>query len=77
MFMHTHTHTRYTDNLKLNFSRTPVNECDLKCTQCEVTLDPWPRPVLEHTTVIRAQIGQSGGERGYAGITGGEPLCKL
>ena len=35
-------------------------------------MTPWKQPVLslEEETTIRAQIGQSGGQRGYAGITG-------
>ncbi len=56
-------------DLKVNFSRSPVDECDLQCSDCEVVLEPWVRPILDHTTSIRARIGQSGGERGYAGIT--------
>jgi len=57
-------------NLTMNFSRPAVDECALQCSQCEVQVQPWPQPVLSHTTTITARIGQSGGERGYAGITG-------
>lgn len=59
-----------TDDLRVNFSRTPVDECNLQCTGCSAVIQPWPRPVLEHTTTINARIGQSGSEKGYAGITG-------
>ena len=59
------------DDLRVNFSRTPVDECNLQCADCSVAVQPWPRPVLEHTTTINARIGQSGSEKGYAGITGG------
>ena len=55
----------------MNFSRSPLDECTLQCSGCEVPVVPWPRPVLDHTTVINARIGQSGSERGYEGITGG------
>ena len=64
----------HADDLRVNFSRTAVDECSLQCSDCEVTLEPWPQPVLEHTTTINARIGQSGSERGYAGITGGWAL---
>ena len=57
--------------LQVNFSRTPLNECQqLQCSGCDVQLTPWRQPQLEHTFTIRARIGQSGGQRGYAGITG-------
>jgi len=35
-----------------------------------VQVQPWPQPVLP---LITARIGQSRGERGYAGVTG-EPI---
>jgi len=54
----------------VNFSRPAVDECTLQCSQCEVQAQPWPQPVLPHTTNITTRIGPSGGERGYAGITG-------
>ena len=56
--------------LRVNFSRSPLDECTLQCSDCEVPVVPWPRPVLNHTTVINARIGQSGSKQGYAGITG-------
>ena len=33
-------------------------------------MTPWEQPRLPPNTTITARIGQSGGERGYAGITG-------
>ena len=57
-------------DLRVNFSRSPVDECNLQCSECEVVLEPWPQPEMEHSTTINARIGQSGSERGYAGITG-------
>lgn len=62
-----------TDPLQVNFSRTPLNECQqLQCSGCDVPLTKWTQPVLDlgDSFEINAKIGQSGGQRGYAGITG-------
>ena len=61
------------DPLQVNFSRTPLNECQqLQCSGCDVPLTPWIQPVLDlgDSFTVHARIGQSGGQRGYAGITG-------
>lgn len=62
-----------TDPLQVNFSRNPLNECQrLQCSGCDVPLTPWTQPELDlgDDFTIHAKIGQSGGQRGYAGITG-------
>ena len=58
--------------IRINFNQTARDECNLQCSTCEVRVTPWeqPRLSLEGETTIRVQIGQSGGQRGYAGITG-------
>ena len=57
----------------MNFSRTPLNECQqLQCSASDIQLPPWRQPGLDigDTFTVYARIGQSGGQRGYAGITG-------
>jgi hypothetical protein len=61
------------DPLQVNFSRNPLNECQqLQCSGCDVPLTPWRQPQLDlgDSFTVHARIGQSGGQRGYAGITG-------
>ena len=64
---------RHADMLLLDFGRAPVDECSLSCPDCVEQVIPWSRPTLplppEDTTIL-AQIGPSGGQRGYFGITG-------
>ena len=58
--------------LKINFTRSPVDECSLSCseTDCAEEFSPWPQPQMNHTLIVRARIGPSGDKRGYAAITG-------
>lgn len=66
------------DPLQVNFSRSPLNECQqLQCSGCDVPLTPWRQPELDlgDSFTVHARIGQSGGQRGYAGITGISVVC--
>ena len=65
------------DPLQVNFSRSPLNECQqLQCSGCDVPLTPWRQPELDlgDNFTVHARIGQSGGQRGYAGITGKQQI---
>lgn len=49
-----------------------MNECGNASCGCQgrVSMVPWDRERLPETRTISVRIGQSGGKKGYAGITG-------
>ncbi len=66
----------FADNLEIEFGRIPVDECGSSSCHCDsqAPLIPWRQSRLEETRTISVRIGQSGGKRGYAGITGEQHL---
>ncbi len=49
-----------------------MNECGTASCGCgrQEPLLPWKQEKLPETRIISVRIGHSGGQRGYAGITG-------
>ena len=60
------------ENFEIEFGRAPEDECGTASCFCDIQtpLYPWRQEILEETRTISVRIGQSGGKRGYAGITG-------
>ena len=68
----THHYHHDADPLQVNFSRTPLNECQqLQCSGCDVPLRPWRQPELDlgDSFAVHARIGQSGGPVSYTHLT--------
>ena len=63
---------RLVQSTKIAFDRAPTNNCGaLMCSAAEVC--PWKEEVIDarnKNATFVAEIGQSGGIRGYEGITG-------
>ena len=62
-----------TADLKLNFGRQGVTTCPefTRPAGTDSSMTSWTPSRIEGVTSFTVQIGQSGGERGYTGITGG------
>ncbi|XP_022080796.1 protein Skeletor, isoforms B/C-like [Acanthaster planci] len=59
------------DNPQINFGRQGTTNCPaFTAVDSGNPLEPWPPSSISNETNFTVDIGQSGGERGYTGITG-------
>ncbi|XP_022250399.1 protein Skeletor, isoforms B/C-like, partial [Limulus polyphemus] len=68
-----HSRAYLEDTIRIDFGRNPVSKCSLlegKMDKDKKDMTPWKSAKISGVTEFRAQIGPSGGAKGYTAITG-------